>query len=229
MAELELKKYYICYIDILGYKEHMNNMGEGKFLNILHEAYTIAIRDINIMSKPTHSNANFIYKIFSDNLVVCTECNRIDSLYSLFYLVYILQRHFIDSHNLYLRGSITEGLLYIDQEYIFGSGLVQAYKLENNIAIYPRIILDKVLNINEVINSYSEILFCIDGDGYYFIDYLVKRANDPKPLYKNHKIHVINKLKEYKNNEVVYQKYLWCKEYHNRSCIKYNLKEMTIE
>jgi hypothetical protein len=158
---------------------------------------------------------------------VCTENTGVNSLYSLFYLAYILQRYLIDQHALFIRGSITEGLLYIDENYIFGSGLICAYELENEIAVYPRIILDKNLSTDKVDKSYPDKLFCLDGDGYYFIDYLKNRGDGFK-IHEKHKDLVKEELSKNGVSEKIYQKYLWCREYHNRTCKKYNLEDMII-
>ena len=42
-----------------------------------------------------------------------------------------------------LRGGIAVGKLYHDRQIVFGPALVKAYQLENNIAVYPRVVIDE--------------------------------------------------------------------------------------
>ena len=216
MSKLPVENHLICYIDVLGFKEKIKTMDENEFLQIIHSAYNIAIRDIGVMSQPTHSNCQFIHKAFSDNIIICTPSINTSAVYSLFYLAYIIQQLFI-SKELLIRGSITKGLLFINNDYVFGSGLINAYELENEIAFYPRIVVDKNIALEEVDRQYSDKLFCIDGDGYAMIDYLRVRQNDTRFIEK-HRVIIEGMLHEHKENSKVYQKICWCKEYHNKAC-----------
>ena len=52
--------------------------------------------------------------------------------------------HFI-KYDLYLRGGVSIGFHYEDDNIIFSDGLIKAYYLESKKSIYPRIILDEDL------------------------------------------------------------------------------------
>lgn len=58
-------------------------------------------------------------------------------------------------YKILIRGSIVSGKLYCDETFIFGEGLITAYCLENDEAIYPRIIIQ-----NEIIEH--DIKECIE-------------------------------------------------------------------
>lgn len=54
-------------------------------------------------------------------------------------------------NNLLARGGISCGNFFKDERMIWGNALIQAYKLEGQIAIYPRIIVEP--EIAEIIKS----------------------------------------------------------------------------
>jgi len=85
-------------------------------------------------------------------------------------------------HGLFVRGGIATGPLWMDTNFVYGSGLIDAYKLEHEHAIYPRIIVSshfvdigKTL-VGQLRSADSEAWldnFLIHGrDGQYFINYL---------------------------------------------------------
>ncbi|MCL2623080.1 MAG: hypothetical protein FWD31_05365 [Planctomycetaceae bacterium] len=237
MTELELKPHLICYIDILGYEEKMKELGENEFLEILTNVYQKAI-DIITVSIPELQQ--YEYRIFSDNLVFCTKKPEngdelTNMLFLFIFVAYVLQTTFI-KHEIFIRGSITEGQFYVDTNYVYGKGLIDAYKLENEVALYPRIVLDQKLNIHGVKQKYSSSIFHLCDDGYDMINYLLDmRKTEIEPLrtilepyliHKLHKTFVEKALRKHKSNERIYQKYRWCREYHNRVCSNPELPEL---
>ena len=207
----------------------MNEMPEIEFLKIIDWSYSDVKKDLRIMSQPSHSNSLFYYKVFSDNIVVATKADSLHALYTLSYIAYNLQRDFLEK-GIVCRGAITKGQLYINAEYVFGSGLIRAYELEDNVAFYPRIILDRLPEVNLVLENYTDMFFYKDGDGYIIIDYLrLRNQGDVKrPFLTTHKKLVESRLNEHGPNERIYQKYTWCREYHNIVCDRLSLPDMKI-
>jgi len=228
MNDLTLSEQYVLYIDLLGYRATMSEMSELEFLKIINRSYNEAKRMITVMSQPTHSKSVFNYRVFSDNLVVATNADSTHALYSLSFVAYILQREFIDK-GVMCRGAITKGQLHINQEFVFGSGLIRAYELEDMVAYYPRIILDRLSESKSLLENYD--VFHLDSDGYTIIDYLRIRDNkDIKSLLiAKHKLIIESGLEKHKENERVFQKYAWCREYHNICCERFELPFMHIE
>lgn len=229
MSDLSLEECYILYVDLLGYKAIMNEMPEKEFLKIIDRSYREVKKDLEIMSRLTHSNSVFDYKLFSDNIVVATKADSAHALYSLSYIAYYLQRDFIEK-GIICRGAITKGQLYISAEYVFGSGLIRAYELENRVAFYPRIILDRLPEVNSVLDNYTDSFFYHDSDGYVIIDYLRIRdmGNTKNSLLTLHKQFVESRIVKHSANERVYQKYAWCREYHNSVCNRFDLSGWSI-
>jgi len=71
-----------------------------------------------------------------------------------------------------LRGGISIGKLFIDDVMVWGEALLKSYYLEDKVANYPRIIIDKRV-IGEI-NKDSQLIEYIrkDFDGLYFLNFL---------------------------------------------------------
>jgi len=62
-----------------------------------------------------------------------------------------------------------------------------------------------------------------DRDGRAFVNYLevlIGEAEDPRPQLKTHRKAVAKKLKAFRGNSRVWEKYRWIAEYHNHLCTK---------
>ena len=107
-----------------------------------------------------------------------------------------LMVNLLDKHKILIRGGISQQFSHIDNEFIVGKGIVEAYKLESEKAIYPRIILSKEISGNSrFMDAMKKIsnkmyngkrLLKRDTDRYFYIDYLgyIFLTNE---VIKNHK------------------------------------------
>jgi len=179
---LHLENNTILYLDILGYKQHIITHGEQEFLKIINDVFLAAklfIKHNTLLSDDVK------YKIFSDNIVICLKNTGYNSqTLMLIFLAMQLQFYFLVKGVL-VRGAITTGQLYLDDEFIYGSGLIKAYHLEDKCAIHPRIIVEHEFYDNfpsHIDNDFKlknkQDLFRKDADGYFFIDYLNKNSLD---------------------------------------------------
>jgi len=80
------------------------------------------------------------------------------------------------------RGGICRGRLVHTNNFVYGEGIVKAYRLESRVAIYPRTVIDQEI-IDTLISEPipSEIVLFenriahmirVDGDGHHFVDFL---------------------------------------------------------
>jgi hypothetical protein len=67
-----------------------------------------------------------------------------------------------------VRGGITIGELYLDEILVWGTGLVRAYELENTIAIFPRVVIDR--NVLDMMGE-NPRFFYSDIDGRSFLNF----------------------------------------------------------
>lgn len=232
---LKLSKYSIIYLDILGYRQQIDYYGEQKFLEIIDEIFHTTILFIRVNQ---FLAGDIQYRIFSDNIVICLENTRYDQqTLSFIWTAMLLQLYFLVK-GIFVRGAITHGQLYIDKEYIYGSGLVKAYELEDKYAIYPRIIVEENfyhdfpshIDNNFLWEKDKEDIFLKDTDGFYFLNYLnmsfgLKFRNQDFEMH----YHLIkDRLSKYHDRENILKKYLWCRKYHNEMCEKYQKSEYFI-
>ena len=132
-------EYYIASIDLLGVKDilrfdeadiHLNSI-----YNIFHSWFRIIKDDISFDPKQLE------IKAFSDNLVLAIKSDTCRAADKLLDTVAYMCFHFL--RNGYKpRGGITKGNVYIDDVFVWGKGLLDAYKMESEDAIYPRILID---------------------------------------------------------------------------------------
>lgn len=252
----EEKHYYIAYFDILGYKAYFEDK-ENDIISFLHSIIEIS-RDFIKSTTPNQVFCDkFITKTFSDNFIIMIEENGYDdyqNVKSLAYIIAILQLRFLEKYNILIRGSITKGKGYIDNNIVFGEGLIRSVQLEEK-ASFPRVIIDYELFGKTLCDDLCEKCIMKDSDDRYFVDFLsiigVGIGNNEEymddeeshmmVLHKN----IISLIKKYGKfdrklkddrkllqNEKIISKYLWLLEYYNKYCsiyypeyiINYNLK-----
>ena len=158
--KLIIKKSFIVFFDVLGYKEKMKKMGQMNFMGNIYMAFKIFLKSILevkfIMNK--HSflfhNFKFKYKIFSDNVLISIEISKnpldnMNKLIAILNVLCIIQTFFLN-YDLVVRGVVHLGNLCITNDLLFGDGLISAVEYEKK-AKYPRIIIsNELLNYIEV-------------------------------------------------------------------------------
>lgn len=171
-----MKTYYIAYFDILGYKAFFED-NENDVFEFLNSNIKLA-KDIVRKTKPNSvfSDIKFIIKSFSDNFIILIEDEGKSDGYQevkvLSYLLGLFQLRFLKRYKLLVRGSITKGKAYIDNNIVFGEGLIRAVTLEER-ANFPRIIIDSERNRigEEICFGLTEKCISKDEDDRYYIDF----------------------------------------------------------
>lgn len=128
-------------------------------------------------------------------------------------------------NGVFVRGAITRGPIYIDEDLVFGPALIRAYELEQTIAVHPRVVIDPALleglahcaNLDERLSVlYSRFLFEGD-DAVHSVDYLQigDHLSERLDLLKTHASLVRKALSE-ATLPAVTSKYRWLASYHDR-------------
>ena len=107
------------------------------------------------------------------------------------------QRQLSDS-GIFIRGSLCYGSLIKEDDFVLGSGLIKAYKLESNDAIYPRIIIDESFSAKvdtDILARYATKF----NDDLLFVDYLKLAVDglyksEVAPFFINHRLAIKNNL-----------------------------------
>jgi hypothetical protein len=150
----------VCFLDILGFSEFVNCYDNDITSTILQEIQeSFALARVHLLENKNQYNKEAIehleYQTFSDN--VCISIPYFDNendFLSNFNILSIYVRGFqmiMMSKGFFMRGGIAIGSYYADNNIIFSKGLINAYKLESEKAIYPRILVDKVI-IEKILN-----------------------------------------------------------------------------
>lgn len=84
-------------------------------------------------------------------MVISIPAAQKGSLDILIVIVCMITMHCITEYGVFLRGAITKGNLFSDNSKVFGPALNQAYILESQSAVYPRIIFT-----TKLLNEYKE-------------------------------------------------------------------------
>lgn len=207
IAMSEITNYeirYVAFIDILGFKNIIKKSEKKE-----NEIQYIE-RAINIFKSFTNQSS-FVVTQFSDSVVISTN----DSEDNFQKLLKCLLEISIKSIGIWylLRGGITKGKLIHTKDYLFGPAMNYAYKLESELAIFPRIIIDE--HLNEEINKRNDCFFTKDFDGIYYLDYLNPKnfINMEKEEVKTHLDSIRDALNEFNKESIndlkIKQKYLW--------------------
>lgn len=147
---------YVAFLDILGFRDEVLLKGQCKdILEIFR-----GIRDYGSNMKRAGEQTDIAkvgkaaedlrIKIMSDSIVFAILVSVEYSLSMLLYVTGDVQGRLMEreERRIFTRGGIARGEFYIDEDIMFGEGLVRAYELEGE-AKYPRVIIKK-----EVTNEY---------------------------------------------------------------------------
>jgi hypothetical protein len=173
---------YVAFADILGFENLVNRTAEpdpevplANVLSALDIPNEVQLEGITLGRVGDITEASHRLSTFSDCLAISTEASEKGLMNLLFHLRAIAFR--LLKLGYLLRGGITEGAVYHEDEKIVGPALVDAYKLEKNVAIYPRIIVDSKIVVGAKqwkppLDTIFKRLTRDDDDGHSFVHYL---------------------------------------------------------
>lgn len=146
----------------------------------------------------------------------------------------------------FMRGGVAVGNLYIDDRLATGPALVDAAILEEEIAIYPRVVLsdacveliveDLATCVKQQMPSWDDLLL-VDADGVVFLNYLTSISQDDLFFYEEdeeedsmdeleaglmaHRYAVEEKLRKFAAPSRIREKYRWVADYHDYVCAEF--------
>ena len=246
-AKLEQKKYVVAFLDFLGASEKMTSPEESdKFLQQINRIYDFIKRTKAFAQKINFATIDI--RIFSDNIILAKQVDddsdrnaisqgRSPSYYSVFTFSGIFMFEALKM-GLFVRGAITIGSFVINSTFVYGEALVNAYRLENLSAIYPRIIIDqRLINFFQDLPENEQFLvknICdTDFDGERFLSIFNGSFEFYKPKEKKKIIETIGKnisaeLLKNNSNAKNRQKYYWLMKKFNMFCENSEFKDQRI-
>lgn len=200
---MEIKTYFVAFIDILGFKgivEKERSSGySGEQLNKLLAC---------------HSECEKIFKEhgldivqFSDSIVISKNYEKeafhefVSSVSD--YQKYLMQQGFL------CRGGVAVNKHYSLSSFIFSPALIEAYRVESEKAIYPRVVVSEdVIDLVFPEKNYPPTL-CKEYDGLFFINFLYGETNTTIGKVVSR---IVNDCLNSKNYSVI-QKGIWLANY----------------
>jgi len=220
----------VLFIDILGVRRlATDGRRVGVHLRELSNALRHSVRDFLDPGSPWPA------AFFSDSLVLAAPITEGDvdgeaALGGLIALTAVLQWD-LTVRGFFLRGGVTVGKVHLREGLLFGPALVDAYDIETQRAVHPRIVLGGPARdaMDESLRSYAHPVaaphnweLLRDGDGEVFVDYLaagiLEGTIDPQTDLEAHRDLIAGRLAQTRRAGRVWEKYKWAAEYHNAVC-----------
>ena len=174
MPIIELKSHIVAFIDLLGFSSMVvqdcaTPNGEQKFIESLYECY---VETKNL--KEDHPDLQLVQ--FSDSVVFALPYS-INNYISLLRIIADYQYNLL-SKGILCRGGISYGKHFSTEDFLFSHGMIEAYRLESQVAVTPRVVISKELLdlVNPSIDKNSvDLPITLENDGLFFINYIVGR------------------------------------------------------
>jgi hypothetical protein len=133
------RQRYVAFVDILGWSELMEQLERSPALvDFLHQLLS------TVHKKPKGSRrwrGGLKSQSISDAVAISADISN-DGLRILFNSLQDLALSLLEK-GYFVRGAVVRGRIYQDERVVFGKGLVEAYRLESQIAKYPRILVTR--------------------------------------------------------------------------------------
>lgn len=208
---------YIAFLDLLGFKELVKTQTCEQILKIFDEIksqYMITC-DCDKEKKPLIDPEEIHFKIMSDSICFYVSSQITNSLPVLISLcAYFQVRLWRLEHPILVRGGIVKGDIYANDDIMFGTGLTNAYLLEEKNAKVPRIIITKetadTCIANEPEKFYMQRFLLKDFDAFYYVDsfvmfYVWGKNDGSYTSFCNHIQHILDST----TDESIRNKYLY--------------------
>jgi hypothetical protein len=234
----EYSKTLLVYLDIMGFKELIDQSRVDTIIETISILKQQAASGLWLSSPWVMGAPKAQMRNFSDLIVrarpITTDDNVLMWVNTELMTLSDIQLQLYLTHGIMVRGGMCWGDLFIQDDVIFGPALVKGHRLEEDLAVYPRIAIDPSIMDLQPTEKFKNFYLFKDyiargDDGVYFVNYLhhlhntfenpydtaTKREYDIDAL-ELHAEFINTKLKEFSTKpERVKQKAIWLGLYHN--------------
>jgi type VI protein secretion system component VasF len=241
-----MRKSWVVYLDILGFSARVAkatadgtaNQLLSDLTNALNEAKVDLVIDYEEYTAHGIKEAPYAVKMFTDNVVLGFPI-RDDGESEFGRMIYILGfwQYTLLRHGFFVRGGVTVGPIYMDDDMVFGKGLLDAYEAETKLARDPRVVLAQSAMdlVHHHLAYYAKVseaphntALLVDADGQMFVNYLYLPVDGVEGLpeafiqdIKRHRDLIVERLQEFSGEPSIWSKYAWVGSYHNHFCSHY--------
>ena len=197
---------YTALIDVLAYRSRLEqdqNDGTLSFMEDLEEALNI-FNSVN--------EAVFGVQAISDTIIL--TCSDHSNFIQFLNILKDVFASFL-SRGLFVRGGVAYSRHFSNKRLTYSHSVALSYKIENRVAIYPRIVIDKNIvemyrSSNSLPNIFGKNIF-IEQNGIVFLNIL---TNDNwAKIYKNAKSIYFRDMDNITINEGAFLKHKWFENY----------------
>ncbi len=233
----------VTFLDILGFREIVRDRSASEVRAIIDVVRRFGTPDPDIDAAPEGFETTASVA-FSDSIVRVRAYDTDYPSGALFHEVISLvhlQAELI-AHDVLVRGGVTVGNAYVQDDIAFGPAFNRAYELESKVANSPRIVLGpevfQALRNDERLWAehhdladevyYQRRMLKRGDDGLWYVDYLYaayEEVDEPESypeLLDSHRAMIVSRAAAAAANPGVLQKYLWLAGYHNDVCARRN-------
>jgi hypothetical protein len=170
---------YVCFLDILGFSELIRNSlkeGSSNVDSLISSLSEITSREGAL--DQFFDEVDFVFQAFSDSIVMSADAKPIGLMYLLSEVNDLSKRLLLKGY--LSRGAVARGSLYHAGTVMFGPAFLNAYRLESEVARYPRVILSREVfqDVKALQPELSRPRFRLADDGPPFLDVLGSWARD---------------------------------------------------
>lgn len=232
-----MKEYTHCYfafLDLLGFKEIVRTKTCSEIADIFEEAKKrFCIREIIDKDKtvPLVPPEDIHYYIMSDSICVYIKDTVKSALSVLMWICLDFQVRMLCLETpIFVRGSISQGDVFEDQNVLFGPGMVEAYLRAEKLARVPRIIIPANIydqTIDRTDKAFLDVLTHPEQDGFHVLNYINFFCTAKSTLkYRENVNNYISNALNTSLDQSIREKFLyaktWMEYYYNQEEAKTN-------
>jgi hypothetical protein len=226
---------YCAFLDVLGFSARIRASYKNKTADeLLRQFHAIFDKRINCLKSDVNESLLY-FKSFSDNVLLAHPSFSQDMESEFGFILWSISEYQFEMalQGFFIRGGLSVGNLFVDDNSVYGEALIDAYELESNVAVNPIVVLcDNTMKLvdhhigyyhGELAPQIRHVL--VNSDGRYFINYLsecILETDDGEELNANslrkHKEQIEHALSLYGEQPAVFAKFSWLSAYHNYFC-----------
>lgn len=226
---------YCAFLDVLGFSARIRESYKNKTANKLLQEFH-AIFDKRIDKLKSEVDKSLLYfKSFSDNVLLAHPRFSEDMESEFGFILWSISEYQFEMalQGFFIRGGLSVGQLFVDDNSVYGAALIDAYELESMVAVNPIVVLcDNTMRLVDQHLTYYHGEWApqarhvlVNADGRYFINYLhecVIETDDGLELDTEalgiHRNQIEHALNQYAKQPSVFAKFSWLAAYHNHFC-----------
>ena len=176
--EKEYSNFYFAFMDILGFKEIVKTKSCAEILNVFEEAKKELIVTERIEGEgniPVIPPEDIHYYVMSDSVCIFIRDDVKSALPILSFICMHFQARMLCLNTpVLVRGSITKGKLFAENNILFGPAMVEAYLRSEKLAHVPRIIIPEDLrkSLVEIDKTLFDGVTHLESDGFFALNYM---------------------------------------------------------